>query len=113
VYVAPDLTRESTSSFTQIPAVQYGHWPISAETIGNPGRLENTKQARNQGMLEDFSIGTVMGSKRKESRFSRSYLRKKAEKVTVITVILTLSKPCVSIRGIYVENLENILRWSR
>jgi len=29
--------------------------------------------------------------------------------VTVITVILILSKPCESMRGIYLEKLENIV----
>jgi len=47
------------------------------KNTGNPERRENTKQVRDQGMLEELqSIGTVMGSKKKESGVSGSYLRK-------------------------------------
>jgi len=64
VYVAPDLTRVSISPFIQKPAVQYGHWPISSETTGIPGWHENTKQARDQGMLEELQYKNSDGIKK-------------------------------------------------
>jgi len=71
VYVPPDLMRVSASPFTQRPAVQYGYWPISEETTGNPGRRENTKQARDQGMLEELQYRNRDGIKEKRVRIVR------------------------------------------
>jgi len=68
VYVVPDVTRVSTSPFTRKPAVQYGHWPISAETTGNAGRHENTKQARDQSKLEKLQYRNRDGIKEKRVR---------------------------------------------
>jgi len=68
VYVASDLTRVSICPFTQTSAVQYGHCPISAETTGNPGRLENIKQIRDQGMLKEIQYRNRDGIKEKRVR---------------------------------------------
>jgi len=79
VYVTPDLTIVLTSPFTQRPVVQYDHWPINAETTGNPGRVRIQNKPETRACKKNFSIGTVMGSKRKESGLFGSYWWKKAD----------------------------------
>jgi len=63
-----DLTRVLTSPFTQRPAVQYGHWTISAETTGKPERRDNKKQTRDQSILEELQYRNRDGIKGKRVR---------------------------------------------